>query len=212
MDIITTKNSSAVVTAALFACFLALAAYFLSPDIFKPRPEKALAYALHIAGGSVALCIGALQFMAPLRNRFRAYHRRAGYVYVCASVISVGGFFALMPLRFTVFLPSQVFVACLWLLSVAVAIRAIRAGNLLVHQHNMARGYLFAAYFVTVRIVDRFLMGLLVPFVGSEDARLAHSDWLAWVIPLLVLEVYFGRKTATALMARRQSQNQGSAA
>jgi uncharacterized membrane protein len=204
LAITTSARSSTAVTVAFFACFLALAFFFLSPDVLKSRPEKAVWYALHIAGGSVALLIGALQFIAPLRNRFRAYHRQAGYAYVIASVISVGGLYALMPLRYTVFLPSQLVVSGLWLLSVALAIRAIRAGNVLAHQHNMARGYLFAAYFVTVRIVDRYLMDLLVPLVGSEDARLAHSDWLAWVLPLIVLELYFGHKTGKALMARRR--------
>jgi len=199
----TSARSSTAVTIAFFAGFLALAAFFLLPDVLKPRPEKAVWYATHIAGGGVALFLGALQFIAPLRSRFRAYHRQAGYAYAIASIISVGGLFALMPLRYTVFVPSQVVVACLWLLSVALAIRAIRAGNVLTHQHNMARGYLFAAYFVTVRIVDKYLMGLLEPLVNSEDARLAHSDWLAWVLPLVILELYFGRKTAKALMARR---------
>jgi len=193
LTIVNSTRSSTAITVAFFALFLALAALFLLPDVAKPRPEKAAWYALHIAGGCVALLIGALQFVAPLRSRFRRYHRRAGYVYVVAALASVGGLFALMPLRYTVFLPSQVVVALLWLLSVGLAIRAIRAGNILVHQHNMARGYLFAAYFVTVRLVDRYLMGLLVPFVQSEDARLAHSDWLAWFWPLVVLELYSGR-------------------
>lgn len=140
MELVLAHRHRTIASILAAAAFLGLAAFFLWPDIVKPRAEGARWYSLHIAGGSVALVVGAI-----------------------------------------------------W---------SVRAGHILVHQHNMARGYLSASYFVTVRVVDRFGLGLLAPFVDSEDARLAHSDWLAWVLPLVVLEIYFGRKLAKALPGR----------
>lgn len=188
----TTSGRSLALTGAALLAYFGLVAFFLGPKLLATHDEAAGWYLLHIAGGSLVLLLGPFQFIAPLRNRFRRHHRIAGYTYVAGSAMAITGFIGLPKLE--MFLTSQLVVLALWLTSIVLAVRAIRRGAVLSHQHNMARGFVLACYFLSVRIVDRYGMGLLVPLAGSEDVRLAHSDWLAWLVPLLAVELYFTHK------------------
>ena len=172
--------------------FFALVAYILGPLILKQRPVNALWYTLHIVGGSLVLALGPFQFVASLRNRFRRYHRTAGYLYIAASTMAVAGYAGLP--KNELFFVSQLFVLSLWMLSITFAVVAIKNKNVHAHQRNMARSFVFAAYFLTARLMDKHGMWLLVPFANSEDVRLVHSDWVAWIVPLVLVEIYFGIK------------------
>ena len=68
----------------------------------------------------------------------------------------------------------------------------------------MTRAFVLAAYFVFVRLMDKYGMDAIVPFASSKDAQNAHSDWLAWVIPLVLVEVYYGRKWDRLLKRRER--------
>ncbi len=90
----------------------------------------------------------------------------------------------------------------LWMAAMAAAVIAARRKRFLTHQHNMTRAFVLAAYFVVVRLMDNS-MDAIEPWLSrSEDAALAHSDWIAWVVPLVAVEVYYGRKW-DALLRRR---------
>ena len=191
---------SFLLTVAALIFFFGLVAIFLGPNLIEQHEKNAAWYFLHIAGGTLVLFLGPFQFVAPLRNRFRRYHRIAGYIYVTGSAMAIVGFIGLPKLE--MFLTSQLVALSLWVICVFLAIRAIKAGKLLSHQHNMARSFVLACYFLTARIVDRYAMGLLVPFAASEGIRLAHSDWLAWLVPLLVVELYFTHKWQSTLASR----------
>ena len=197
-------RATLAITLVLIAIFFALVAHFLGPDLIKTRNENAIWYFLHITGGTVVLALGPIQFIAPIRNRFRRYHRAAGYTYLVASVMAFVGIIGLLPPKFDLFFPSQMTALILWLLCVVFAVRAARAGKFLSHQHNMARSFVLAAYFLTVRLVDRHGMWLLTPLVTSEPARMAHSDWVAWVIPLAVVEIYFSFKWQATLRGAKR--------
>lgn len=192
-----TPRLGLTLTAISLIAFFGLVAIFLGPNLIEEHEQDAAWYFLHIAGGSLVLLLGPFQFVAPLRNRFRRYHRIAGYTYIAGSAMAVTGFIGLPKLE--MFLTSQLVALTLWSACVLLAIRAIRAGRLLSHQHNMARSFVLACYFLTARIVDRFAMDLLVPLAHSEGIRLAHSDWLAWLIPLLAVELYFTLKWQSTL-------------
>lgn len=192
-------------TGMWLAVFFAAVAWFLGPNIVESRSEKLPAYILHIGGGSLVLLTGPFQFIAPIRNRYRRYHRIAGYVFVGGSAASIIGFLLVMPGDTDMFLLSQLVAISLWAGCVAVAVHAIRRKHVLTHQHNMARAFVIAAYFVIVRIVDQHLMWVLEPLSKVEGARFAHSDWLAWVLPLIVVEIWFGRKWDRLLKKRERS-------
>lgn len=145
---------SSGVAAVLILVFFTAVAWFLGPDLLKPRADKAVAFALHIGGGLLVLATAPFQFIAPIRNRYRRFHRIAGYAFVAGSVAAIGGFFALLPVELDLFLISQLMAIILWACSVMAALVAIRRKHVLTHQHNMARAFVLAAYFVIVRVVE----------------------------------------------------------
>ena len=150
-------------------------------------------YWLHIVGGSVVMLLGPFQFIAPIRNRFRRYHRFAGYAFVTGSVMAFAGFVAIQPTAVDTFFLSQATAITLWMAAMGAAVIAARRKRFLTHRHNMTRAFVLAAYFVVVRLVDPHGMAFITPFASEKAAANAHSDWLAWVVPLVLVEVYYGR-------------------
>jgi uncharacterized membrane protein len=192
-------------TALAVAAFLVLVFTFLAfsiPGVARHPAALHPAYWLHIGGGSVVLALAPFQFIAPIRNRFRRYHRFAGYSFVAGSAAAFIGFWAIQPTNPDTFFLSQATAISLWMLAMAGAVIAARRKRLLTHRHNMTRAFVLAAYFVVVRLIDRFGMSALVPFASDENARLAHSDWIAWVLPLVFVEIYYGRKWDRLLRKR----------
>jgi uncharacterized membrane protein YozB (DUF420 family) len=196
-------------TALTVAAFLALVGLMLSFSVGNVgrHGDKAWLYWLHIGGGSVVMLLGPFQFIAPIRNRFRLYHRAAGYSFVAGSVAAFIGFWAIQPTKPDTFFLSQATAISLWMLAMAAAVIAAKRKRCLTHQHNMTRAFVLAAYFVVVRLMDRFGLAALVPFASNENARLAHSDWIAWVVPLVLVEVYYGRKWDRLLRKRERGSS-----
>ncbi len=197
-----------VLTALIVAGFLYLVVRFLSfsiPGGVTKRPEAVQwAFWLHIGGGVVVMALAPFQFIAPIRNRFRKYHRWAGYTFVAGSIAAFVGFWAIQPVERDIFRASQATAITLWMVAMAAAVIAARRKRFLTHQHNMTRAFVLAAYFVVVRIIDGWVMDIAEPWLSkSEDAALAHSDWIAWVVPLVAVEVYYGRKWDALLRRRR---------
>lgn len=186
----------------VLAGFFSLVAYMLGPNLFESHPRHASWYALHIAGGTLVLTLAPLQFVAAIRKRFRRYHRVAGYLFVTGTGLAVVGYVGLP--KEDLFEASQVLALTLWAVCAAVAVFAVRAGNVLLHRHNMARSFALACYFLTARLVDRYCLWLLAPFASAKDLQMAHSDWLAWLVPLVGVEIYFAVQWQRALRASRR--------
>ena len=81
--------------------------------------------------------------------------------------------------------------------------RAARRKRFLTHRHNMTRAFVIATYFVGVRLMDRLGLGAMTFLTASKDAQFAHSDWIAWVIPVVLVEAYYARQW-DALLKKRQ--------
>ena len=196
---------SAVGAALLVAAFLTVVMVFLSRDIPNvPRhgEAKEWRYALHIIGGSLVMLVAPFQFIAPIRNRFRRYHRWAGYAFVAGSLLTFVGYWLILPTERDTFLLSQTVAICLWMVAMTAAVVAARCKHFLTHQHNMTRAFVIAFYFILVRVVDPWGMALITPFASEPPAANAHSDWLAWVLPLVLVEVYYSVKWDRLLRKR----------
>ena len=191
-------------TALAMSGFLYLVVRFLSFSVFDvgKHGNKAWAYWLHIGGGSLVMLLGPFQFVAPIRNRFRKYHRSAGYAFVAGSVAAFVGYWAVQPTRTDTFFWSQTTAICLWMAAMCAAVIAARRKRFLTHQHNMTRAFVLAAYFVAVRLIDKYGMDRVGAFASNKEAANAHSDWIAWVLPLVLVEVYYGRKWDRLLKKR----------
>jgi len=198
---------SAAATVLLVGMFLAGVGYFLSrdvPNVPRHGDAKEWRYALHIIGGSLVMLVAPFQFIAPIRNRFRRYHRWAGYTFVAGSLLTFAGYWLIQPTERNTFFLSQTTAICLWMAAMTAAVIAARQKHFLTHQHNMTRAFVIAIYFILVRLIDPWGMALITPFASEPAAANAHSDWIAWVLPLVLVEVYYGRKWDRLLRKRER--------
>jgi uncharacterized membrane protein len=154
----------------------------------------------HAVAGAVALLLAPFQFSARLRRRGLRQHRILGRIYVAGVAISA-------PLAIPVAIilgPSLVMAAtvqsCGWLLTTALALYAVRRGDIRQHQEWMTRSYPFAMVFVLARII------LAVPAVGAMgEVGFVSVVWsciaAACFVPSLVINwrALFRRGAAPAL-------------
>lgn len=203
---LTSANRRSAASAVAVACFLGLVTWLLAvslPGLARHPAEKLSAYWVHIVGGTVALGLAPFQFIAPIRRRFRRYHRVAGYAFAGGALAAFAGFWRMQPTVPDIFFASQATAISLWMTCAMAAVVAARRKHFLTHEHNMSRAFVLGAYFVVVRLVDRFGMGAIGPWLShSEDVALAHSDWIAWVLPLVAVEIYYGLKWNRVLRQR----------
>lgn len=148
-------------------------------------------FVAHMLCGIAVLFLGPLQFLPAVRERFVRYHRVAGKIYIVASFISIAALLInIIPDgECTACRPSNYVVTVLWLLSVVAAWMSIRVYDTETHRAFMIRGYIFAAYFILVRTYGDAMMRFL-PGEPGDAGQWANSDWLTWMIPLILLEIY----------------------
>ncbi len=161
-----------------------------------------LALYLHIAGGSVALILGALQFWRGLRDRLPRVHRWTGRVYLVA--VALGGAAGLL-ISFVspagwVGLFGFGTLAVLWMLTGWRAYRAIRRGDVATHQSWMIRNYALTFGAVTLRLWIPLLLllplwlGMPWEFESAWTNAYAAVPFLAWLPNLLVAEWLIRRR------------------
>jgi uncharacterized membrane protein len=148
-------------------------------------------FVVHMIGGIAVLLLGPTQFIPMIRDKFRGYHRTAGKVYIIASLLSIAALYLnILPMsECPACRPSNYVVTTLWLLSVVAAWLSIRIHDVSTHRAFMMRGYVFAAYFILVRTYGDALMPYL-PGEPNDAGQWANSDWLTWILPLMLLEIY----------------------
>jgi uncharacterized membrane protein len=108
----------------------------------------------HGVAGAVALLLAPFQFSARLRRRSIGLHRVLGRLYVAGTVISAP---LAVPVAVILGPPTLVMAATIqslgWLLTTALALYAVRRGDIRQHQEWMIRSYPFAMVFVLARAV-----------------------------------------------------------
>lgn len=146
---------------------------------------------LHMAGGATAILIGPLQFWKTFRIKYVQLHRTLGKIYIIGSIVSilclVRIFLFALIFGWSANAPSQITVTTLW--STIAAWWTIKRKNIKAHRQFMARSYLFAFYFVAVRMIDYSWENFL-GLSKNDDVYLANSDWAVWVVPFIILEMY----------------------
>ena len=141
----------------------------------------------HGVAGAVALLLAPFQFSARLRRRNMGLHRVLGRLYVGGAFISAP---LAVPVAIRLGPPSLVMAAtiqsCGWLLTTAIALYAIRRGDIRQHQEWMTRSYPFAMVFVFARAI------LAIPPVRAmgQDAFVAvvwSCEALACFVPSFLI-------------------------
>ena len=153
---------------------------------------------VHGAVGASALAIGPVQFVGRLRTGWPQVHRVAGRVYLSCILVS-GGTGLWLAFHTPGGLPAIsgfFLLAVLWLLTGALALRAVLRGDYAAHRAWMMRSYALTLGAVTLRVY----LGLGVPLVGLPfDTVYGMAAWASWVVNLLFVEwVLIGRSPAGA--------------
>lgn len=157
-------------------------------------------FALHIFSGIIVYTTAVLQFTPSIRKRNISLHRRTGKVYILASLLCVITLFFMIPQGLcSPCRPSHYIVTSLWLIFVLFAFYFIKNQNVLLHQRMMISGFICAAYFVSIRVVDLFAMPFFYLITKSKDQALLVSDVSVWLIPLIMFWTYWGIKSKKQL-------------
>jgi uncharacterized membrane protein len=145
----------------------------------------------HIAGASASLLLGPLQFWTKFRTRYMKYHRLAGKIFIIGSLLAAICAFRLnlmydcKPCRVSLGILSVLWFAC-----TAAAWWAVKHKNIKAHRQFMIRSYTAALAFVFIRLFSYAGYKNVFPFIDTTMERRTTAEWLCWVIPFLVVEVY----------------------
>jgi uncharacterized membrane protein len=160
------------------------------PPFLRGRTDMLrLAVALHLAGGGVALALGAFQLNTALRSRKIQLHRIVGRIYVVS--VLVGGVSGLrLAIASQGGMTAHVgfgVLACSWLFTTVRGFVRIRAGADIDHRAWMIRSYSLTFAAVTLRIYIPLSLAAGVPFEIGYPA----IAWLCWVPNIIVAERVF---------------------
>lgn len=158
----THRNHSVQAKHILFACFglLTLFVFYHNElplmDAHAPARQHFAKVAWwllpHGIGGALALLLAPLQFSTRLRQRNLRLHRILGRLYVVCVAVAAP---VAIPIALKQGPPTLVMAATLqsggWLLTTAIALYCVRAGNIQQHREWMIRSYPFAMIFVVAR-------------------------------------------------------------
>jgi hypothetical protein len=157
-----------------------------------------IAYAAHALGAGIIAFGGALQLMPWIRNRFPAFHRWNGRLFLfTVTGLALSGFY-LVWIRGTSpsFLEglSTSLNGVLILVFAALALRYAMARNIAVHRRWAMRLYLVsnAQWFLRVGLFSYFVVNrMLGNDVSFGDPFLHFWTWGCYLVPLAVLQLYF---------------------
>lgn len=186
---------------AVAVSLVALLAYGLQPIGAATDPELAAGFRehpallyVHVFPSVVALATGWIQLVRRIRDRWPAAHRWVGRVYFGAIGIGGGSGLALAWFAYGGWITKLGF-ACLavgWLVTSALALRAIRRRDVVTHRRWAIRSVALTYAAVTLRI---YIPAALVSGQALGDVYPAIA-WLAWVPNLTVAELFLRRARA----------------
>lgn len=155
------RSPAKLIFFVVFLLLTAFVTYMKNAEIGNPASPMAQHYApaktflvVHAIFGGIALLLGVFQFSNRLRARYLSTHRMLGYVYVVCVFISAP--FAI-PVAARTGTPSLVAASAVqslgWMVTTAIALYAVRSGNIAAHRRWMIRSYPFAMVFTVARLI-----------------------------------------------------------
>ena len=149
-------------------------------------------FAIHIFAGVVVYCAAIMQFTPSIRNNYISFHRATGKLYILSSLICITTLYIMIPRTWCIGCrPSQLTVTSLWLLFITLAFYFIKQRKIVLHQRMMISSFICAAYFVTIRVIDAFAMGVFNSVFPKESTAFLASDIFVWLVPLLLFWMYW---------------------
>ena len=148
----------------------------------------------HILGAGPALLLGPLQFSSGLRRRWPMAHRVLGRVYVFGGLVAaVAAFRLALASRCQPCIPPLTLLALLWFSTTAIALWMARRRAFTAHRQFVIRSYVLMCAFVIIRLIDDVPLPLAIE---DRHTRRSVFEWLCWVVPLLVTEMWLSWRPA----------------
>lgn len=145
---------------------------------------------LHLIGGTMTLLLGPTQFWPFVRNRYLAFHRLSGKVYMFGvlligiSVARLALVSECVPCRISLFLLGVFAVLSTWL-----AWKAILGKDLKTHRQMMVRSYVCVLAFVAVRIDQVIPLDFLFGNIEEPTFRRVVNEYFFSFVPLIFAEI-----------------------
>jgi uncharacterized membrane protein len=186
-------NVAASVTEAKLAAAQALypAAYAEEiPQLEQHFAVSPRATLVHVIAGAVFLALGLLQFSARIRNRHLRFHRRSGRLLVVFALFAgtTGLWLGIVaPYSSTERLPTAAAGAA-FLIAPAMAIAAVRRGDIARHREWMIRFFAVGVGIVVIRLVQPLIIFLHSPVPLRELVGLTF--WAGWLVAVTIAELW----------------------
>jgi len=151
----------------------------------------------HVAFAVIALALGPFQFIARLRVKHAALHRRLGTLYVIACLLggSAGLVLAVGTSAGPIAQAGFGLLAVLWLATTAQAWRLAKARRIAAHQRWMIRSFALTFAAVTLRLYLGVVGATGLDFTEAYRA----ISFLCWVPNLIVAELMIANSKRRAL-------------
>jgi Predicted membrane protein (DUF2306) len=147
-------------------------------------------YGAHIVVASPILLIAPLQFLAGLRRSRPQVHRWLGRIFLGACLIAAPlGIFLGTSLRNEGSRLPIILLGLAWTAVSTIAWLAARRKDFVTHRGFVIRSLALGLAFVWIRVLDAFSLDLL-GFIPDEPSRQTTQEWIAFALPLLVVEAW----------------------
>jgi uncharacterized membrane protein len=148
---------------------------------------------LHVIAGGLFLAFAPLQFVARIRTRHPRLHRISGRLLVIAAFAGTPPAFyfgVVVPYGGPVEAAAIGLFGALFLVSLIIAVRAIRRGMAAVHREWMIRAFALALAISTVRLLGLLIDPICSPMGFHPAPLFAATVWSGWLLTLGAAEFW----------------------
>ena len=183
---------ASIVVLSAYYLYRAILFRFFNEGIGETFWNKQFYFVFHLLTAILPLLLGPIQFWNGFRIRYTYWHRLLGKIYIVGSLLGGISAFVLGVLQpYEGSIVPVVILSLLWLFMTTAAWITIRNKNIKAHRLFMIRSYTLALTFVWLRILSDLVYNHnLLFFIQSQDIRDATYEWMSWVLPLLLVELF----------------------
>jgi uncharacterized membrane protein len=147
-------------------------------------------YGMHFVVATPILLIAPIQFAAGIRRARPNVHRRLGQTFLACCLIAapLGVFLGLTLTNPGSRLPI-VLLGIVWFIASAAAWITARRKDFVNHRRFVIRSLTLGLAFVWIRILDVF-GDTLFAYIPDQPMRSATQEWIAFAVPILIVEIW----------------------
>ena len=152
-----------------------------------------VAFFIHVFTTIFVLAAGFTQFSAHIRSKYYWIHKHSGRLYVLVTLVFAAPSGIIIGIYANGGLMAQIafcLLGVLWFSFTLIAMLRLKQQQIVKHQQWMLRSFALAMSAITLRV---WRVVLAVMFEMSEVEAYRIVAWLAWVLNLVIVEIYIYR-------------------